>query len=590
MPSEETSEQKLYAPSIPRLIERIGRYSVVKMLGSGGMATIYLARATGKGGFEKWVAIKRPHPHLAMRPNIVTMILNEARLVARLDHENICPIIDVDADEHGPYIVMPYMHGEVLAELIRVYAKIDHANPNSRARFIPPELVAHIGACIADGLHYAHNARSDEGSPLNVIHRDISPQNIFLTFQGSVKVLDFGVAKAIGFESGTAVGALKGKYAYMSPEQVKGETIDRRADLFSLGVVLWETLASRRLFRRDNDLLTAEAVAVYRAPLLSELAPHVPERLALVIDRALEPDRRDRYQTALDMSSALRAFLTEQRSFIATHDVQRFMAATFPDRVQSRDPLSRPTDLDHPNKRTATDDAVEVLIAFDEASKPDETVRMPPVSFTPAFRLQSAPTPDAGSTMPDQPLDALFEAPADDSQETTVPPPKPRSAKARGLSEETLRPPPSLPEELEEQTMDPLDLATERGLPIETDPIDSELAATVQLPSMQSSDTIRSQSEPLVVPVWSSGTSEAVEAFHPHPIEVRAPPPAPPVAPDSVTAKSPRSRRKDESERKLAQGVLGLALILLAVSIVLWARQCVPNAHAENPGWTISAP
>jgi eukaryotic-like serine/threonine-protein kinase len=167
VPSDEINERALWAPPLPGSAggapEKIGRYTISSTLGHGGMASIFLARATGKGGFEKWVAIKRPHPHLANRPNIVNMILNEARLVARFDHENICPIIDFDADELGPYIVMPYLQGESLDEVIRAHLKIDKS--------IPIEIVAYLGACVADGLHYAHNARSDEGTPA---HRSTS--------------------------------------------------------------------------------------------------------------------------------------------------------------------------------------------------------------------------------------------------------------------------------------------------------------------------------------------------------------------------------------------------------------------------------
>jgi eukaryotic-like serine/threonine-protein kinase len=562
MPSDEVSEPKLWAPPLPTAVQRIGRYSVVKTLGAGGMANIYLARATGKGGFEKWVAIKRAHAHLANRPNIVTMILNEARLVARFDHENICPILDVDADDYGPYIVMPYMHGESLAELIRTFHK--------KAVPVPFEQVAHAGACVADGLHYAHNALSDEGTPLNVIHRDISPQNIFLTFQGSVKVLDFGVAKAIGFESATAVGAIKGKYAYMSPEQVQGEVVDRRSDIFSLGVVLWETLACRRLFKRDNELLTADAVVSHRAPLLTSVAPHVPERLAKVVDRALEPDRRNRYQTALELSQSLRTFLAERRTFIGSLEMQSFMKATFPGRGDARDPAWNSTELDQPLlRRTATDVAFDVLIAFDEVSKPDETVRVAPLSRG----SEDAPTPAEGiQTMPDQHIDDVYRA--SDSQETTIPPflrPRPRS-----MSEETLRPPSDSleyleyleeQEVLEENTLDPTGASTE-----DSPALDPELAQTLQLPTL-SREVFRSESSPLVLPVWSTLSTAEEKPTKAHPSDSGTQDERSSV---STTAKVPRQRHQHPSgDHRLAQSVLGIAFILLALSIVLWARQCL---------------
>ncbi len=506
----------LWAPTIPSVdIPRIGRYTVWNTLGQGGMASIFLARATGKGGFEKWVAIKRPHPHLLNRPAVVTMILNEARLVARFEHENLCPIIDVDEDDAGPYIVMPYLHGEPLAELLRHFARAGNR--------MPVELCAHIGAMVANGLHYAHEARADDGRLLKVIHRDISPQNVFITFQGSVKVLDFGIAKAIGFDANTAVGLLKGKYAYMAPEQARAEELDRRTDIFALGVVLWETLAGKRLFRRDTELATADAVINHRPPLLSEVARHVPEVLARIIERALQPDRKDRFQTAGEMAQKLRAFLQAQQTFVGSAELARFMADVFPARAAARDPLT---------SATQTDDALDVLLRFDEIEKPaDETVRMEAISRA----ADSGKTP-VSSEPPASSLEAAMEG----LEQATVR----EMSNMRGYIDRG---------EAEDPVALPRSISSEQTIPPQA-PLERGLAPAATLPDQRVLES---------APTLQLGFPAAQI------IEKNA----------EITAKkpvlvAPRKQSSRLSERRFAQGILGVALILLSIAIVLWAERC----------------
>jgi serine/threonine-protein kinase len=318
------------------LRSRMGRYTILRRLASGGMASVFLAHVeSSEARFQRFVAIKKPHPHLLTNPSIGQMFLNEARLVANLDHENICPITDFGTDD-GPYIVMPYLHGEALSELLIHYASTETGAG-------PVDLMAYVAADVCDGLYYAHNAR-ESGRPLGLVHRDISPHNIFVTFDGSVKILDFGVAKAIGLDGLSVVGQPKGKFAYMSPEQTRGEALDQRSDLFSLGIVLWESLTGRRLFRRDNAAQTMMAISDCYVPPFYEVGAEVPEELSAIVQRALAPRRGDRFPSAREMGRELRRYLAHREAVLCPTEVAAIMREIFPRRAEDRDPLSSVTE------------------------------------------------------------------------------------------------------------------------------------------------------------------------------------------------------------------------------------------------------
>jgi eukaryotic-like serine/threonine-protein kinase len=280
---------------------RLGRYVLCYELASGGMATVYLGRAEGAGGFGKLVAIKLIHPHLAKRKEFVEMFLDEARLASRVVHPNVCSVFDFGEQDGTFFLAMDYLVGENAAKLLRVLAK----TPDVANRIGMPVVLSRVIADAAEGLHAAHEAKDDDGNLLELVHRDVTPQNIFVGYDGSVRIVDFGVAKALGRSHETTAGTLKGKYPYMSPEQLKGAKLDRRSDVWSLGVCAWELLTRRRLFARESELATMRAVTEGRIPPPSEFAPGCTAAIDAVILRALERDRDKRYATAREFGREL---------------------------------------------------------------------------------------------------------------------------------------------------------------------------------------------------------------------------------------------------------------------------------------------
>ena len=267
----------------------IAGYEILKNVTAGGMASLYLGRRRGAAGFSKLVAIKVVHPHLAREDKFVRMFLDEARLAARIQHPAVVSVEEL-LEEQGTYLmVMEYIHGCSLFELIKHLA--------GDRRRLSVELTAWIGATVADGLHAAHELRDNRGELLHVVHRDVSPQNILLSYSGHPKVIDFGIAKSRAQTDATKAGVLRGKIGYMSPEQANGQPLDRRTDVYALGVVLWECLTSRRLFRADNELLQLDMVRAPKVVPPSEFAP-VPKALSDVVMDALRPNPNMRIASA----------------------------------------------------------------------------------------------------------------------------------------------------------------------------------------------------------------------------------------------------------------------------------------------------
>jgi serine/threonine-protein kinase len=307
----------------------IGRYRVVDDIGVGGMATVHLARMDGAGGFQKWVAIKRIHPHLVENEQIIKMFLDEARIAASISHPNVAQVFDLGSHEDTHWIAMEYLHGEPLREVLR------HVMETGPALDAP--LAARIIADAAEGLHAAHELRGKDGAPLNLVHRDVTPHNLFLTYDGVVKVVDFGIAKVTGRLSSTQAGTLKGKIAYMAPEQIRGRDIDRRTDIFALGVVLWELTTGRRLFRMDTDLETVERVQACVVPPPSSMAYDFPAQLESIVMTALRKNPDDRYQTARDFSRALQQYLMQSSQFVGPEEISAYVSELFGDRIRQRD-------------------------------------------------------------------------------------------------------------------------------------------------------------------------------------------------------------------------------------------------------------
>ncbi|MBX7101339.1 MAG: serine/threonine protein kinase, partial [Myxococcaceae bacterium] len=283
----------MLAPGTP-----IGRYVVTRKLAEGGMAELYLAKATGPDGFAKDVVIKQIRTFLASDEGFIEMFKAEARLASRLNHANIVQIFDFARHEDTYYLAMEYVQGASLWDLRKRCREHQVA--------FPPIVAAELCAQVARGLHSAHSL-TERGKPLNLVHRDVTPHNVLLSFEGAVKLTDFGIAKA--GTSATAPGMLKGKFAYMSPEQARGEAVDARTDVFALGVVLWELLTGQRLFEGDSDVAVLRAVqeAPIRRP--NALNPEVSEELCDVVLRALERDPARRYQSALEFERSLANFV-----------------------------------------------------------------------------------------------------------------------------------------------------------------------------------------------------------------------------------------------------------------------------------------
>src|SRR5271166_6095918 len=249
----------------------VGRYMLHGKIASGGMAAVHLGRLVGAVGFSRTVAIKRMHPHLTEDPEFVSMFLDEARLAARVRHPNVVGTLDIVAEGGELFLVMDYVQGETLGRLL-------HASSKRGAR-VPVPIVAAIASGILHGLHAAHEARDEQGQPLGIVHRDVSPQNVIVGVDGVPRVLDFGVAKAVGRLQTTREGQLKGKLAYMAAEQIMGQEATRRTDVYAASVVLWEALAGRRLFRDDNEGAVLKRVLEGEIDPPSSHNPDVPAAL-----------------------------------------------------------------------------------------------------------------------------------------------------------------------------------------------------------------------------------------------------------------------------------------------------------------------
>jgi serine/threonine protein kinase len=305
------------------LLETYGSYQLVEKLAMGGMAQLYLARRRSKGA-DRTVVLKRILPHLAEDTAFVTMFLDEARIAARLHHPNVIEILDLGAEGDSYFIAMEYIHGEDLRRITK--------RGIETGQRMPPPLVCRVVAEACRGLDYAHKRTDASGKPLKIVHRDVSPQNILVGFDGSVKVVDFGIAKAADKATVTASGVIKGKHAYMSPEQALGREIDHRTDVFALGIVLFESLTATRLFRRATDLQTLKAVSECKVEPPSRVFPAVPQELDAILLKALTRDQNTRYQSAMELALALEGWLGD-RSDGSKAALGAHVSALFRDRL-----------------------------------------------------------------------------------------------------------------------------------------------------------------------------------------------------------------------------------------------------------------
>jgi len=281
--------------------KQIGRYTILDRLAVGGMAELFKATLSGDHGFEKLVAIKKILPHLAVDKQFVEMFIDEARITAQLDHRNIVSVFELGTDADTPYIAMQYVDGLDVLALLRECARVQIR--------LPAEIAAVIARDVCDALDYAHNALDTSGKPLGIVHRDISPGNVLLSWRGDVKLTDFGIARAAERRHKTEAGTLKGKYGYMSPEQVSGGEIDARSDIFSVGILLAEMVMARRLFTSTNDLDILLMVRDARLDRLHKYASEFPVELRVLCSRALQRRPEDRWQSAAQFRDALDEWL-----------------------------------------------------------------------------------------------------------------------------------------------------------------------------------------------------------------------------------------------------------------------------------------
>jgi formylglycine-generating enzyme required for sulfatase activity/serine/threonine protein kinase len=289
------------APGTGEGTEIIGRYVLHGEIASGGMAVVYFGKLLGPGGFMRPVAIKRLHPQFAREPNVRDMFIDEARLASRIQHPNVVPTLDIVRDGDELLLVMEYVHGESLQQLLRATRR--------RNEPVPMPFVLAIMAGVLNGLEAAHEAKTEAGEPLNIVHRDVSPQNVLCGADGIPRLLDFGIARAAVRLENTQEGIVKGKLAYMAPEQLGGAPVDRRADVYAAGVVMWEMLAGRRLFvREDGASVMIDKILGGAIESPSQHAPAVPRLLGAIVLHALARDPEKRFSTAGEMACALEKF------------------------------------------------------------------------------------------------------------------------------------------------------------------------------------------------------------------------------------------------------------------------------------------
>ncbi|MBX3231258.1 MAG: serine/threonine protein kinase [Labilithrix sp.] len=278
-------------------IRVVGRYALYNEIAAGGMATIHLGRLLGPVGFARTVAVKRLHPQYAKDPEFVSMFLDEARLAARVQHPNVVATIDVVATDGELFLIMDYVRGESLSKLLRMVRK--------KNAHVPPRIAAAIMCGFLHGLHSAHEAKDERGSPLNLVHRDVSPQNVLVGADGIPRVLDFGIAKAAGRIQVTRDGQIKGKLAYMPPEQLAGRELSRAVDIYASAVVMWETLTAERLFKAETEAETLTRILRAPVPSPSEVYAGVPREFNAPVLKSLSRDPTKRHATAKELALEL---------------------------------------------------------------------------------------------------------------------------------------------------------------------------------------------------------------------------------------------------------------------------------------------
>ncbi|MGE5181788.1 MAG: serine/threonine-protein kinase [Acidobacteriota bacterium] len=378
---------------------RLGSYEILRKIARGGMAELLLARTRGPEGFEKLVVLKKILPHHAENPRFVRLFLDEAKLAATLDHPNIAHVYDMGTVDGNYFFAMEYVHGQDVRATMRRTTRL--------GKHFPIDHAVQIAHNVAAALHYAHERRRADGALLDIVHRDVSPSNILISYDGATKLVDFGVAKAATSSVKTRTGTLKGKISYMSPEQAKGAPIDRRSDIFSLGIVLWELVTAQRLFKSDNDLATIQMIINSKPQPPSQLRAECPSELERIIMRALSPELATRYQTAEEMQLDLEELAREAKLKQSTVALRAHMQVLFDAEIKAwiEAQASGITLTDHVIGATTSDMTTPVseseleYLEEDEDEDEDSTVE-PPTALRSEHGVLDAPT----QQMPPAPL------------------------------------------------------------------------------------------------------------------------------------------------------------------------------------------
>jgi serine/threonine-protein kinase len=345
-----------------------GKYTLIDRIAVGGMAEIFLAKQAGVEGFEKLLALKRIRPHLSGHDNFVTMFLNEAKLAAQLTHPSVVQIYDLGRIGESFFIAMEYVPGR---DMSRVMPKCKQLGIP-----FPLEYAMRIASSALEALYYAHNKTDPLGNPLHIVHRDVTPENILVGWSGSVKIADFGIAKAtsqLGGANETRAGEIKGKLSYMSPEQCMGKDMDHRSDIFSLGVVLYEWLTGFRLFSGDNDMAIMNNIIEGKIYPPSYFKGTIPEVAETILMKALEKDRKKRYQSAWDMQFDIDTFLAESEFTPSNVHLSNFMKQIFAQEIAAEQKSLKAYETEH--RSEVIELGVDALI-LDERPLEERTMAM----------------------------------------------------------------------------------------------------------------------------------------------------------------------------------------------------------------------
>ncbi len=356
-----------------------GKYLLLERVNVGGMAEVFKAKAFGVEGFERLVAVKRILPSIAEDQEFIEMFVDEAKIAVELTHANIAHIFDLGKVADSYYIAMEFVRGK---DTRAIFDRV-----RKRGETIPVPMACYTIMKVCEGLDYAHNKKGSSGRHLNLVHRDVSPQNLLISYDGEIKLIDFGIAKAANKASKTQAGILKGKFGYMSPEQVRGLPLDRRSDVFAVGICLYELLTGERLFVGESDFSTLEKVRNVEIMPPSTYNRKIPEELEQIVLKALAKDVDDRYQTAMDLHDDLQSFMYTSGNFFARKDLAAYMRKAF------QDEITREEARDEQYAKIKARDPVSGLDAFSDIPSRREAKGAAPPPPPPAGNVSKAPPP-----------------------------------------------------------------------------------------------------------------------------------------------------------------------------------------------------